>query len=94
MCTGTLIYFAVPADNTMLAPRALQPPGSMVCAQVRFRLTPQLIHQTFAEKPAVRRAYTANVPHNMDEKAFWTKYLRLQLKEQARGRPSPEYRAR
>ena len=58
------------------------------CAQVRFRLTPQLIHQTFAEKPAVRRAYTANVPHNMDEKAFWTKYLRLQLKEQARLRAS------
>ncbi len=56
--------------------------------QVRFRLTPQLIHQTFAEKPAVRRAYTANVPHNMDEKAFWTKYLQLQLKEQARCRPS------
>ena len=53
-------------------------------AQVRFRLTPQLIHQTFAEKPAVRRAFTANVPHNMDEKAFWTKYLRLQLKEQVR----------
>ena len=53
-------------------------------AQVRFRLTPQLIHQTFAEKPAVRRAFTANVPHNMDEKAFWTKYLRQQLKEQVR----------
>jgi len=84
---GPWICCAVLAGKNMRVSPAWQPGTQhLLCAQVRFRLTPQLIHQTFAEKPAVRRAYTANVPHNMDEKAFWTKYLRLQLKEQARGR--------
>lgn len=60
--------------------------GAWLCAQVRIRLTPELIHQTFAEKPWVRRAFVAQVPHNMTEKAFWTKYLRQQAKEKV---PSP-----
>ena len=50
--------------------------------QHRVRLTPAVIHQTFAEKPAIRRAFVAQVPHNMTELAFWTKYMRLQYKEQ------------
>ena len=56
---------------------------------MRIRLTPELIHQTFAEKPWVRRAFVAQVPHNLTEKAFWTKYLRQQAREKVPPRPPP-----
>lgn len=42
---------------------------------MRFTLTPDLIALVFAEKPHVKRAYDKNVPHNMSEKEFWTRYL-------------------
>ncbi|KAL1566943.1 general transcription and DNA repair factor IIH subunit TFB1-1-like [Salvia divinorum] len=46
--------------------------------RVTFNLTPELIHQIFAEKPAVRQAYLKFVPHKMTDMEFWTKYSRAQ----------------
>ncbi|KVH99257.1 BSD-like protein [Cynara cardunculus var. scolymus] len=46
--------------------------------RVTFNLTPEMIHQIFAEKPAVRQAYLNFVPNKMTEKDFWTKYWRAQ----------------
>ncbi|KAD4386328.1 hypothetical protein E3N88_26497 [Mikania micrantha] len=46
--------------------------------RVTFNLTPEMIHQIFAEKPAVRQAYLSFVPTRMTEKDFWTKYWRAQ----------------
>ncbi|KAG8365185.1 hypothetical protein BUALT_Bualt18G0078100 [Buddleja alternifolia] len=46
--------------------------------RVTFNLTPEIIHQIFAEKPAVRQAYLSFVPNKMTEKEFWTKYSRAE----------------
>ncbi|KAI7734790.1 hypothetical protein M8C21_005456 [Ambrosia artemisiifolia] len=46
--------------------------------RVTFNLTPEMIYQIFAEKPAVRQAYLDSVPNKMTEKDFWTKYWRAQ----------------
>lgn len=46
--------------------------------RVTFNLTPEIIHQIFAEKPAVREAYLSFVPTKMTEKEFWTKYSRAE----------------
>ncbi|CAA0814039.1 Probable RNA polymerase II transcription factor B subunit 1-1 [Striga hermonthica] len=46
--------------------------------RVTFNLTPEIIHQIFAEKPAVRQAFLSFVPHKMTEKEFWTKYSRAE----------------
>ncbi|XP_071717427.1 general transcription and DNA repair factor IIH subunit TFB1-1-like [Rutidosis leptorrhynchoides] len=47
--------------------------------RVTFSLTPEMIHQIFAEKPAVRQAYLSFVPRKMKEKEFWTKYWKAQF---------------
>ncbi|XP_072962843.1 general transcription and DNA repair factor IIH subunit TFB1-1-like [Typha angustifolia] len=46
--------------------------------KVTFSLTPEIIHQIFAEKPAVHRAFLNLVPTKMTEKDFWTKYCRAE----------------
>ncbi|KAL3849123.1 hypothetical protein ACJIZ3_011005 [Penstemon smallii] len=46
--------------------------------RVTFNLTPEIIYQIFAEKPAVRQAYLNFVPNKMTEKEFWTKYSRAE----------------
>lgn len=46
--------------------------------KVTFNLTPEIIHQIFAEKPAVHRAFLEKVPSKMTESAFWTKYCRAE----------------
>ncbi|KAH7843608.1 hypothetical protein Vadar_018747 [Vaccinium darrowii] len=46
--------------------------------RVTFNLTPEIIHQIFAEKPAVHRAFLKFVPNKMTEKDFWTKYCRAE----------------
>ncbi|CAH2064259.1 unnamed protein product [Thlaspi arvense] len=46
--------------------------------RVTFNLTPEIIFQIFAEKPAVRQAFVNYVPSKMTEKAFWTKYSRAE----------------
>ncbi|XP_059662334.1 general transcription and DNA repair factor IIH subunit TFB1-1 [Cornus florida] len=46
--------------------------------RVTFNLTPEIIHQIFAEKPAVHQAFLNLVPSKMTEKEFWTKYWRAE----------------
>ncbi|GJP71304.1 hypothetical protein CLOP_g2147 [Closterium sp. NIES-67] len=46
---------------------------------ITFNLTPQIIQQIFAEKPAVHRAFMELVPARMPEKDFWTKYYRAEF---------------
>ncbi|CAK9152209.1 unnamed protein product [Ilex paraguariensis] len=46
--------------------------------KVTFNLTPEIIHQIFAEKPAVRQTFLNFVPSKMTEKEFWTKYSRAE----------------
>ncbi|CAA0820612.1 Probable RNA polymerase II transcription factor B subunit 1-1 [Striga hermonthica] len=46
--------------------------------RVTFNLTPEIIHQIFAEKPAVRQAYLNFVPNKMSDKEFWTKFSRAE----------------
>ncbi|KAL3845158.1 hypothetical protein ACJIZ3_002561 [Penstemon smallii] len=46
--------------------------------RVTFNLTPEIIYQIFAEKPAVCQAYLNFVPNKMTEKEFWTKYSRAE----------------
>ncbi|KAL3821343.1 hypothetical protein ACJIZ3_007248 [Penstemon smallii] len=46
--------------------------------RVTFNLSPEIIYQIFAEKPAVRQAYLNFVPNKITEKEFWTKYSRAE----------------
>ncbi|KAF7039294.1 hypothetical protein CFC21_049320 [Triticum aestivum] len=46
--------------------------------KVTFSLTTEIIHQIFAEKPAVHRAFLDYVPKKLSEKDFWTKYCRAE----------------
>ncbi|KAJ3679186.1 hypothetical protein LUZ60_017197 [Juncus effusus] len=46
--------------------------------KVTFSLTPEIIHQIFAEKPAVHRAFLSYVPSKISEKDFWTKYCKAE----------------
>ncbi|KAK9269243.1 hypothetical protein L1049_001013 [Liquidambar formosana] len=46
--------------------------------RITFNLTPEIIHQIFAEKPAVHQAFLNFVPGKMTEKDFWTKYFRAE----------------
>ncbi|RCV30010.1 hypothetical protein SETIT_6G059800v2 [Setaria italica] len=46
--------------------------------KVTFNLTPEMIHQIFAEKPAVRRAFLDFVPKKMTDLEFWRKYCRAE----------------
>ncbi|TVU46426.1 hypothetical protein EJB05_05961, partial [Eragrostis curvula] len=46
--------------------------------KITFNLTTEIIHQIFAEKPAVHRAFLDFVPKKMSEKDFWTKYCRAE----------------
>lgn len=46
--------------------------------KVSFKLTPEIIHQIFAEKPAVCQAFLTNVPHKISEKDFWAKFCRAE----------------
>ncbi|CAA6662296.1 unnamed protein product [Spirodela intermedia] len=44
--------------------------------KVTFSLTREIIHQIFAEKPAVRQAFLNFVPSKMTENDFWKKYFK------------------
>ncbi|CAN6441340.1 unnamed protein product [Victoria cruziana] len=52
--------------------------------KVTFNLTAEIIHQIFAEKPAVHRAFLDLVPRKMTEKDFWTKYCRAEYLNKTR----------
>ncbi|XP_074285163.1 general transcription and DNA repair factor IIH subunit TFB1-1-like isoform X2 [Silene latifolia] len=46
--------------------------------KVTFNLTPEIIHQIFAEKPVVHKAFLKLVPKKMTETEFWNKYCRAE----------------
>ncbi|KAA8523510.1 hypothetical protein F0562_009933 [Nyssa sinensis] len=46
--------------------------------RVTLNLTPEIVHQIFAEKPAVHQAFLNFVPSKMTEKDFWTKYSKAE----------------
>ncbi|KAG1661820.1 hypothetical protein FOA52_013253 [Chlamydomonas sp. UWO 241] len=52
--------------------------------KLNFSLTPDMIAQIFAERPHVRRSFFVNVPHNMSEKEFWTKFMKYEVNKEMR----------
>ncbi|KAJ4838255.1 hypothetical protein Tsubulata_011329 [Turnera subulata] len=47
--------------------------------KVTFNVTPEIVREIFAEKPAVRQAYLNLVPNKMTDRDFWTKYCRAEF---------------
>ncbi|KAM3302313.1 hypothetical protein P3S67_016815 [Capsicum chacoense] len=52
--------------------------NDMWCVKPLSNMTPEVIHQIFAEKPAVCQAYLNFIPVNMSGKEFWTKCSRAE----------------
>uniref|UniRef100_A0A2P2LR62 Uncharacterized protein MANES_02G224100 n=1 Tax=Rhizophora mucronata TaxID=61149 RepID=A0A2P2LR62_RHIMU len=44
--------------------------------KITFNLTPEMVREIFAERPAVHRAYLNLVPNKMTDMDFWTKFCR------------------
>ena len=53
-------------------------------------LSNEKMHRIFAERPAVRAAFLENVPRNMTEREFWTRFLRSEYFKQARAGAPPQ----
>ncbi|KZO93072.1 hypothetical protein CALVIDRAFT_267239 [Calocera viscosa TUFC12733] len=51
---------------------------------IRIVITPQLVHDIFEEFPVVARAYSENVPNEMNESSFWARYFQSALFNQNR----------
>lgn len=41
-----------------------------------FKITKDTVQQIFSEKPHIKLAYQLRVPHTLDEKTFWQRYLK------------------
>ncbi|KAB5548275.1 hypothetical protein DKX38_011681 [Salix brachista] len=52
--------------------------------KVTFTLTPEIVREVFAEKPAVHQAYLNLVPRKMSERDFWSKYCRAEYLHHAK----------
>ncbi|XAR56833.1 hypothetical protein NMG60_11037454 [Bertholletia excelsa] len=74
--TSKVIRQRVGFKSAMLAD--VKPSADGRSNRVTFNLTPEIIHQIFAEKPAVHEAFLKFVPNKMTEKDFWTKYCRAE----------------
>lgn len=61
---------------------------SIGLVQVHYQLTPGDVQQIFAEKPHVQRAFAANVPAVMGEKAFWQRFFKNEYSRQVRCLPT------
>ncbi|KAJ8424227.1 hypothetical protein Cgig2_029715 [Carnegiea gigantea] len=46
--------------------------------KVTYNVTPEIVHQVLAERPAVGHAFLKHVPNKMSEKDFWTKYFKAE----------------
>ena len=49
-----------------------------------MKLTPELVQQIFAERPHVRRAHEALVPQSLDEKTFWSQFIKHEMARRVR----------
>ncbi|KAI4321735.1 hypothetical protein MLD38_035083 [Melastoma candidum] len=56
----------------------IKPSTDGLTNKVTFNLTPEIILQIFAERPAVHAAFLTRVPSKMTEKDFWTKYFKAE----------------
>ncbi|WCJ32548.1 General transcription and DNA repair factor IIH subunit TFB1-1 [Euphorbia peplus] len=52
--------------------------------KVTFSLTPEIVREIFAEKPAVHQAYLKLVPNKMTDRDFWTKYCRAEYLQRSK----------
>ncbi len=50
-------------------------PTSVEGTDVKYTLTPEIIHSIFVHHPAVQKAYQENVPLKMSETEFWKQYF-------------------
>ncbi|PSR95249.1 RNA polymerase II transcription factor B subunit 1-1 like [Actinidia chinensis var. chinensis] len=80
--TNRVIKQRVGFKSAMLAD--VKPSADGRSNRVTFNLTSEIIHQIFAEKPAVHQAFLKFVPIKMSEKDFWTKYCRAEYLHSAK----------
>ncbi len=48
-----------------------------------MKLTPELVQQIFAERPHIHRAHAALVPESLDEKTFWSRFMKHEMAKRA-----------
>ncbi|KAI9145061.1 hypothetical protein BKA69DRAFT_1052917 [Paraphysoderma sedebokerense] len=46
---------------------------------VKYTLTPQIIHSIFLQYPSIKKAYEDNVPDKISEQEFWRRYFSSQF---------------